>query len=102
MEQVSGAAASVDGLRHLGAARPVEVLLGEQATPAAVVRRTRVGRQSVRIAQIDEVWKLDDEWWRDRPQRRTYYRLVAEDGRKLTLFHDDTEQSGEVGWYEHV
>jgi hypothetical protein len=34
-----------------------------------------------------ERWRIDDEWWRDRPISRLYYRLLLEDGRTVDIYH---------------
>ncbi len=34
------------------------------------------------------VWRIDDEWWRKRPVSRTYYSLLLEDGRTVTVYRD--------------
>ena len=41
------------------------------------------------VLDVLEVWRVAEEWWRDRPIRRTYFRLVVQDGRTLTIFRDD-------------
>ena len=51
---------------------------------------------SLKVASVDNLWKIDEEWWRDKPILRMYYQVTTEDGRRLTLFQDLT--SGE--WYQ--
>ncbi len=44
---------------------------------------------------------MGEEWWRERPIRRTYFTLVVEDGRAVTVFRDELgglEAGG--GWFE--
>ena len=48
------------------------------------------------IETIDEVWRIVDEWWRDTPIARTYYRVNLEVGRSLTLFYDEIVDT----WFE--
>jgi hypothetical protein len=48
------------------------------------------------VARTADRWRIDDEWWRERPLSRTYYRVLLEDGQPLTLFRDDV--TGQ--WYE--
>jgi hypothetical protein len=57
------------------------------------------------VIDISEIWRITEEWWRDTPIRRTYFRLVLDDGRPLTIFHDKREPSeGGIGvlgaWFE--
>jgi hypothetical protein len=49
--------------------------------------------------RIEEVWHLAEAWWREEPIARTYVRLLLDDGRLMTLFHDDT-CAPDDGWYE--
>jgi len=40
------------------------------------------------VAGVDEVWRIDDEWWRPRPVSRRYVRCSLDDGTCLTLYED--------------
>lgn len=80
-------------LQPLGLPRPVEVRAGPDGLPAAVARQR--GRWQ-RVEQFDDAWQVEEEWWREAPQERTYVRLLLEGGRVLTLFHDGRSGS----WYE--
>lgn len=44
----------------------------------------------LQIVSIDNTWKIDEEWWREKPIARMYYQVTTEDGRRLTLFRDQT------------
>ena len=68
---------------------------------------------SFAVERVEEVWRIAEEWWRETPIGRTYYRIVIDGGRSLTLFHDteqshDMQQGGQGGqegqegqeWYE--
>ena len=35
-----------------------------------------------------DTWRIDDEWWRQRPVSRLYYRLALEDERTVTVYRD--------------
>jgi hypothetical protein len=35
-----------------------------------------------------ETWRIDDEWWWERPVSRLYYSLLLEDGRVVTVYCD--------------
>lgn len=54
---------------------------------------------SFAVERVEEVWRIAEEWWREAPIGRTYYRIVVDGGRSLTLFHDteqhDTERQGQ-------
>jgi len=96
-------------LRALGLPRPVLVRLDAHGLPAAVARERRGAAPQFRaVEQIDEVWCIADEWWRDPAERgllRAYVRVILEGGGALTLFHDEGGEDGEGGegdgrWYE--
>ena len=66
-----------------GAERPVSITL----PPARSSRLTKKGRSLI-IASIDDLWQVDDEWWRERPISRRYYQVTTQDDRRLTIFRD--------------
>jgi hypothetical protein len=39
------------------------------------------------VEEVLERWRIDDEWWRERPISRLYYRLLIEDGRTVDIYH---------------
>ena len=49
------------------------------------------------VESLLESWRIDDEWWRQRPVSRLYYRLALEDGRTVTVYRDVVAQ----GWQVH-
>jgi hypothetical protein len=53
-------------------------------------------RRTVKVSRVDEVWRLEDEWWRAAPIDRTYYRVTLESGRSVTLFRDQADGR----WYQ--
>jgi hypothetical protein len=40
------------------------------------------------VLSIDEVWNIDEEWWREKQIVRMYYQVNLEDGRQMTVFRD--------------
>jgi hypothetical protein len=44
------------------------------------------GRFAVEAAL--QTWRIDDEWWRQRPVSRLYHSLLLEDGRTLAAYRD--------------
>ena len=83
-------------LSPLGLPRPVEVRTGPGGEPREL-RRPR--RAPLAVERVQERWRIADEWWREPPLRRSYYRVVLVGGGTLTLFHDETQPPGR-GWYE--
>ena len=86
-----GASSRPDQLRPLNQPRPIEVRTGPDGTPTVLIDR---GRH--RIAEIQDTWRIDDEWWRgERPLSRRYYRVVLTTGEIRTIYHDREEDA----WY---
>lgn len=81
-------------LRFLNVPAPVHVSIDSRGVPLAVRRPT--WPRPRRVAHIRETWRIDDEWWRERPLSRIYHTLLLEDGQLLTVFHDLHAD----GWYE--
>ena len=46
----------------------------------------------MQVAEIDDIWKVNDEWWRgpDEEIARLYYVLRLESGQQLTIYIDLT------------
>ena len=96
------------GLRPLGLPRPVRVQSDEHGLPSKVaLDPSNSHARSFAVERVEEVWRIAEEWWREATIGRTYYRIVIDGGRSLTLFHDtepfhDMEQGGGEGqgWYE--
>jgi hypothetical protein len=40
------------------------------------------------VEEVLETWRIDDEWWRQRPVSRLYFSLLLEDGRTVTVYRD--------------
>ncbi len=71
-------------IRPLNRPRPARVEADEQSRPTVVWLS---GRRCA-VEAVLETWRIDDEWWRERPVSRVYYRLLLEDGRTVTLYRD--------------
>ena len=70
-------------VRTLNQPKELEVEADERGLPRRVIRR----RQRLRVASVLDVWRIDDEWWREEIARR-YFAVELENGRKLTVYHD--------------
>lgn len=70
-------------IRPLNRPRPVRVDTNEHGLPA----RVRVRDRWKRVEAVLEMWRIDDEWWRE-PISRAYYTLLLEGGRHLTIYED--------------
>ena len=91
------------GLRALGLPQLLRVRTDERGEPAEVtllprgVRRPRGGEgRTLVVEQVTEVWRVAEQWWREAPIARTYYRLVVGGGRQFTVFRDLEDEQ----WYE--
>ena len=94
-----GAASGHARIRPLNRPRPLRVEADEDGRPIAVwlsPRRAgvRPGRRYA-VEAVLETWRIDDEWWRERPVSRLYYSLPLEDGRVVTVYRD----LGRRRWY---
>ena len=87
----AGTASGAGALRPLNAPQPAQIE-AKGGWPAAVWER------GVRlpVTSVDDVWRIDDEWWREAPVARTYFEVLLEGGRKVTVFRD--YEAG--GWYK--
>lgn len=80
-----------DQLRPLNRPRLVTVLTHPlTGQPAVLIEGSR--RHSVE--RVEDLWSVEDEWWRRRISRR-YYRLALVDGGARTVYHDLAEDD----WY---
>lgn len=78
-------------LRPLNPPILVSVEEDDDGRPLSVDQKGR----SKKIASIDDLWRIDEEWWREKPIARMYYQLTAEGGGRLTVFQDLTDGN----WY---
>jgi hypothetical protein len=47
------------------------------------------------VASVEDVWRVEEEWWRGAGISRTYFEVLMEDGRRVSIFHDH----GSGQWY---
>lgn len=80
------AALGTHALRPLSTPTSLSVRVDAAGQPLAVKR----GRWSSprAVARVQDRWRIDDEWWRERPVSRLYYTVVLEGDLLLTLYHD--------------
>ncbi len=45
---------------------------------------------------VRDIWRIDDEWWREQPIHRLYYETILNEGSVAILFQDLTNGQ----WYE--
>ena len=98
MESHPRATLRPDGLRPLNAPQPVAVRLDAAGCPYQLQLAPARGPRPraapwLTVLEIDESWRVVDEWWRATGIDRTYYRLLVakereEAGRIVTIFHE--------------
>ena len=81
-------------LRSLGEPRSLAVSSrpgpeGEDV-PIAVAKRRSAQPHWQPVERVEECWRVEDGWWRERPTSRRYFRLLLAGGVVLTLFQDLT------------
>ncbi len=82
-------------LRPLNLPIPISVEEDDDGRPRAVNQKGRQKGPMMKIASIDDLWRIDEEWWREKPIARMYYQLTAQGGGRLIVFQDLTDGS----WY---
>ena len=83
MVKDSGKTLRADTYRPVNAPEPVQVEEAPSGLPLAV-RGPR--RQAVK--NIEDRWRIDDEWWRSEPISRIYYEVLLASGQKQVLYKD--------------
>jgi hypothetical protein len=71
----------------------VEVKEGSKGAPEAV----KTARLQV-VAAIEDCFRLDDEWWREEPVSRLYYRVLLASGECLTIYKNLQNNA----WYRQM
>ena len=94
-------------LRLLNLPVPIEVIEDTVGKPAAITIplaiNHRLAQQKLKnakivaqkITAINDLWQVNDEWWREHPVSRRYYQITTQSDRRLTIFKDDLNGN----WY---
>ncbi len=48
------------------------------------------------VTNVQDSWRIDDEWWREHPVSRLYYALLLADDTVLAVYYDRVTNR----WYE--
>ena len=84
-----GAAVRPHRLRPLASPQRLDVMVDSIALP-----RTLHFEGAMRdVSCVQDRWRIDDEWWRERSVARLYYQLQLDGGRVITVFRDLNEDS---------
>ena len=92
--------------RSLNLPVPIEIVEDSAGRPAAVdipltinshpTFSRRLAQQQLspsklvaqKITAINDLWQVNDEWWREYPISRRYYQITTQNDRRLTIFQD--------------
>ena len=85
------AALGAAALRSLNQPRRIEVRASKRGLPRALAQQ----RAWVQIERVQDIWRIDDEWWRALISR-LYFLVYLENGVLRTIYHDLVTDS----WYE--
>ncbi len=78
--------------RRLNTPRQVEVRAEASGLPRALLHNSRW----LLVDEVLDRYRTDDRWWTAEPVARSYYELLLEDGRSVTVFQDEIKES----WWE--
>ena len=76
-------APGADTIRPLNLPTPIVVEMQGRRPVAITLRRRRY-----EIAAIDDTWEVADEWWRQHPISRAYYRCILDSGVAIVVYRD--------------
>ena len=85
-------ASGVSGIRFLNQPTAIPVKVDENGSPSELKLRGRL----LKVESVDDIWRIDDEWWREQSVNRMYFECVVDGGIRITMFQD----IGTRQWYE--
>lgn len=83
MVKDTGAAQGPGGVRPLGLPRPIEVRTDRRGWPVAL----KLDRRWAPVT-VEDRWRIDDEWWREEPTSRFYYRVTSANAQAIIIYHN--------------
>ena len=71
---------------HSDTTKPVNLpeLLSVEEDAAGLPKAVRLKRRQS-IIDIEDCWRIDDEWWRSEPVSRLYYAVILASGQRMVL-----------------
>jgi hypothetical protein len=79
----TGKTPRTDTIKPVNLPEPVRVDEDASGLPVAVRLKRR---QS--IAAVEDIWRIDDEWWRSEPVSRLYYAVLLARGERVVIYKD--------------
>jgi protein ImuB len=87
----SGPTSDSGSYRPLNPPVPIDVRESPHQTPRVI----KINGRWRKVVSIVDVCNVDEEWWRERPISRMYYRVDLEGGRRMIVFRDMVDGA----WY---
>ena len=84
MVQNTREATRSSAIRPVKVPKEVKVITGEDSIPSTVA----VHGDSLQVVSVQDMWSIEDEWWRFSPISRDYYQLIMKNGLLVTVFKD--------------
>ncbi len=84
MVQNTGEKANVNPGRAVNEPKPLEVVIDSEKMP----HKIKIRGIWKFVIGIQDIWKIDDEWWREKPISRVYYMCILRTEEALVIFHD--------------
>jgi hypothetical protein len=74
---------------HPGALKPLNLpeSITVRENPAGLPAQIEAGRRQS-VDSVEDSWRIEDEWWRQRPTSRLYFAVRLAEGRRLVIFKD--------------
>lgn len=83
MVENSGKAPSAYTIRPLNLPCPISVDV-DGSKPITIT----LNHQKHKIILIDDMWEITDEWWRQHPISRSYYKCILKEELPMIIYHD--------------
>jgi hypothetical protein len=84
MVKDTGKTLRADTYRPVNVPEPVDV---EEASSFSLPLAVRAPRRQA-VVNIEDRWRIDDEWWRQEPISRLYFDVTLESGQRMELYKD--------------
>jgi hypothetical protein len=88
-----GSSEKASSIRIVNQPQPLSVRADDGGLPREIVRHG-----AHRVVAIQDVWRIDDEWWRE-PISRRYFQIVLDSGEIRTIYHDLVGDEWFEQWY---
>ena len=84
MVKDTGKTLRTDTYRPVNVPEPVDV---EEASSFSLPLAVRAPRRQA-VVDIEDRWRIDDEWWRQEPISRLYFEVTLDSGQRMVLYKD--------------